>query len=68
MLKNKILYIDSDHVFASSILSNLINSKYEVLFSKNIKEAFTSYSLNKPDIIISDSIINGKEIFKFLKK
>ena len=68
MLKNKILYIDSNHVFASNILSNLINSKYEVLFSKNIKEAFTSYSLNKPDIIISDSIINGKESFKFLKK
>ena len=68
MLKNKILYIDSNQVFASNILSNLINSKYEVLFSKNIKEAFTSYSLNKPDIIISDSIINGKESFKFLKK
>jgi PAS domain S-box-containing protein len=68
MAKTKILYIDSEKEFASHTLSNLINANYDVLYSKNIKQALISYSLEKPEIIICDSIINDKNSFEFLKK
>jgi len=68
MTRTKILYVDSEQEYASKTLSNLINANYDVVYSKNIKQALISYSVEKPEILICDSIINDKDSFSFLKK
>ena len=68
MSKFKILYIDSNKEYASVTLSNLIDSNYNVKFAKNIKDALISYSQYKPDLIISDILVDNTSSFDFLKK
>jgi len=68
MSKVKILYVDSQADYASRLLAELIDSNYTVKFSDNIKDALISYSQDKPDLIITDTYINGIDAFPFLIK
>ena len=68
MSKIKILYIDSQKEYASNLLANLIDSDYDVNFSDNFRDALISYSQFKPNLIITDSLVQESYAFDFLKK
>jgi len=68
MSEAKILYVDSQKDYSSTLLENLIDSNYDVKFSDNINDALISFSTNVPELIIIDSIVNNISVFKFLKK
>jgi len=68
MSEIKILYVDSQKDYSSTLLENLIDSNYDVKFSDNINDALISFSTNIPDLIMIDSIVNNISVFKFLKK
>jgi PAS domain S-box-containing protein len=68
MSEIKILYVDSQKDYASTLLANLIDENYNVKFSDNIKDALISYSQDKPNIIITDALVKDLNTFSFLKK
>lgn len=65
--KQRILLIEDDRYLVKIYSNKLLQSGYDVDFSINAEEGLRKVSVHKPDIILLDLILPGKDGFEFMQ-
>ncbi len=60
-MTNKILVVDDEPDFREALREILVDKGFSVMEAKNCEEALETYSQERPDIVLLDVIMPGKD-------